>query len=530
VGLILLSCIGILTAEYRLSVPSLVSTIPAMLFAGIATALRRATVQHHLDDAPSRRIEQMYFLSAGYVIGGIWTFLSWPDRYLLQAELRHVPIPLPLLAIHVIATVAALRTGGSTILPIAEHPLEDRLEDDDARPPGDKDAHTLLVLVGLTSCYTALSVRRSYTNWVQYCCFAIAVLCIVYKSMLISKHSGIALPQNDHTAYELLDNSASTETVEEESNETNDIESAQRNPQRQSIRLPVLLLCILSTVMNYSTFEYSRDITSLDRDYTPAASLEVVISMYKEPVGHVWDFIAGLKSAPETSNASVIIYSKDEEADAENLKLRTGADEVIILPNIGREGETYLHHVNTRWDTLAKHTIFLQADIQFSRAFYARLRNYFNPDRTGFLNLGSADVCDCDTCGDQFFWYDNVGLFPQYHYEIYNTTECTNVLIKYKGSFLVSTARIRGIKKEIYNELWQAFADKDSWGHQPDFMQGRPDSMNAPDFGYTMERMWSLLFQCSDMDVAWRCPSPMSGWRIGGNIADCQCFDDGAPT
>jgi hypothetical protein len=46
-GLILLSCVGILTAEYRLSVPSLVSTIPAMLFAGIATALGRAAVQCH---------------------------------------------------------------------------------------------------------------------------------------------------------------------------------------------------------------------------------------------------------------------------------------------------------------------------------------------------------------------------------------------------------------------------------------------------------------------------------------------------
>jgi CheY-like chemotaxis protein len=376
-GLILLSCVGILTAEYRLSVPSLVSTIPAMLFAGIATALGRAAVQCHLDDAPSRRIEQLYFLSAGYVIGGIWTFLSWPDRYLLQAELRHVPIPLPLLAIHVIATAAALRTGGSTIFPVAEHPLEDRLDDDDTKPTGDKDAHTLLVLVGLTSCYAALSVRRSYTNWVQYCCFAIAVLCIVYTSMLISKHSGIALPQDDHTVYELLDNSASTETGEEESNETDDIESAQQNLQRQSIRLPVgpraifhivvvLLLCILSTVMNYSTFEYSSDITSLDRDYTPAASLEVVISIYKEPVGDVWDFIARLKSAPQTSKASVIVYSKDEEADAENLKLRTGADKVIMLPNIGREGETYLHRINTRWDTLAKHTIFLQADVQFS--------------------------------------------------------------------------------------------------------------------------------------------------------------------
>ncbi|KAL5121118.1 hypothetical protein ACEQ8H_000969 [Pleosporales sp. CAS-2024a] len=265
---------------------------------------------------------------------------------------------------------------------------------------------------------------------------------------------------------------------------------------------------------------------NLDHAYTPSTPLEVVLSMYHEPPVDVWNLIAGIKSVQATRKASVIIYTKDKEADVQNLRLRTGADKVITLDNVGRESETYLHHINTRWDSLAKHTVFLQADVHFDRDFDMRLGNYFDVDRTGFLNLGAAAVCECDSCSDRDFWHDNFHLFPRLHYDIYNSTDCKNVLIGFKASFIVSAARIRGINKNIYKRLWQAVTDKDSWAHRPDFSLHRPDSMNAPDLGYTLERMWNLLFQCSDMNVGWKCPSLTSGWRIGGDIADCQCFDD----
>ena len=90
---------------------------------------------------------------------------------------------------------------------------------------------------------------------------------------------------------------------------------------------------------------------------------------------------------------------------------------------------------------------------------------------------------------------------------------------------MVSAARIRGIDKSIYQDLWNAFADEKSWAHQDEFVRGRKDSMSAPLVGYTMERIWNLLFQCSDMDIAWKCPTLLSQWRIGGDVSDCQCFD-----
>lgn len=125
------------------------------------------------------------------------------------------------------------------------------------------------------------------------------------------------------------------------------------------------------------------------------------------------------------------------------------------------------------------------------------------------------------------FWRDKTHIFQQVYNQVHNNSgACESVLLSYKGQFIVSAARIRGISKDIYHDLWQAFTDDKSWAHQPTYLQGRPDSLSTPDFEYTMERMWNLLFQCSDIDVAWRCPSLVSQWRIGGNIGDCQCFDE----
>ena len=70
-----------------------------------------------------------------------------------------------------------------------------------------------------------------------------------------------------------------------------------------------------------------------------------------------------------------------------------------------------------------------------------------------------------------------------------------------------------------------SLTDPDSWAHQEACLAGRPDSMSAPRFGYTMERLWSTLMQCPDMRVAARWPMLLSRTRRGGSPADCQCLD-----
>jgi hypothetical protein len=264
---------------------------------------------------------------------------------------------------------------------------------------------------------------------------------------------------------------------------------------------------------------------SINHHYASYVPLEIVINMYNEPLEDVRRLIDSLKSAPETSEAPIAIYTKDQEADTKIFRKETNANSVIKLANFGREGGTCFRHIKTRWDSLAKHTMYLPADTIFLQEFYRHLRNFFGPNRTGFLSPTWSYPCDCAEYGDQFFCHDTSGLFPKYYQEIYNSTSCTNILLSYKDTFISSAAHTRGVGKIMYEELWQAFVDENGWAHQQNFTPGRPDSMSAPDFGFTMDRMWRLLFQCSRVDAAWKCPLLKSDWRLGGDIADCQCLN-----
>jgi hypothetical protein len=511
-----------------------------MLFAGTANALRRAAIRHHTEDFPSRKEETYWFLGAGFVITAIWITWYWPEKYLVVLDFGHVPFVL--LSVNLIATTTALLVGGSTIFPLDENLVEVNPKDNIVSLYN-QDVFVLAIMAGIAGCSSTLSIRRSYSSWIQYCCFAVAVACTSLKPLLASGYIRLNRQHDETTAYELMGNDCSIPAGgdgDEEAGDTlGDLNRSQRSQTWTSKSLwnmrsivqgfVVILLWVISLCMNFSDIGFIRHDATVDHSYEPTMPLEIVLSMYKEPIEEVRDLISGLRSAPETGKAPVTVYIKDKEADLEDVRLSIGADKVIKLPNVGREGETYLHHIESRWDTLAKHTIYLTADLHFSRAFYRRLRTYFDPSRTGFLNLGLADSCNCENCGDQFFWFDNAGLMPQYHSKIHNSTECKDILISYKGEFLVSAARTRGIDKAIYNGLREAFIDQNSWAHRSKFLQGRPDLMSNPYFGYAVERMWSLIFQCSDMDVAWKCPSLMSGWRAGGDIADCQCFDSGTP-
>ncbi|KAF2624453.1 hypothetical protein BU25DRAFT_348381 [Macroventuria anomochaeta] len=289
--------------------------------------------------------------------------------------------------------------------------------------------------------------------------------------------------------------------------------------------ISITLLWLAFGALNFTERQGRRLPVFLDQEYVPQSPVEIVLSMYKEPIDEVEELVNNLKSMPALSDARVTIYIKDGEANSTHVRHQTGANNATILPNVGREGETFLNHILNQWDSLARQTIFLQAGIHNPREFYTHISNYYSRSQTGFLNLGlSGAVCNCEDCGDRLFWNDKAHLFPRIYNRIYNSTTCDNVLLSYKGQFIVSAARIRGVDKDIYYALWKAFVDKGSWAHQPQILQG-PDSMSAPDFGYTMERMWNLLFQCSNSDVVWKCPSLVSKWRIGGDIGDCQCFD-----
>lgn len=75
-----------------------------------------------------------------------------------------------------------------------------------------------------------------------------------------------------------------------------------------------------------------------------ASRLDVVIAHYNEDLSWLED------------GTDCVIYSKGGEKNAPALPHEK-------LPNIGREGHTYLHHIIEQYDTLADFTIFLQGKI-----------------------------------------------------------------------------------------------------------------------------------------------------------------------
>ncbi|KAF2093497.1 hypothetical protein NA57DRAFT_48189 [Rhizodiscina lignyota] len=266
----------------------------------------------------------------------------------------------------------------------------------------------------------------------------------------------------------------------------------------------------------------------LDTEYNPLFDIDIVVSMYKEPIDHVEWGLKSIRKIPGFQTQRLFIYTKDENANIEAINDAMRPFKVIHVPNVGREGETYLRHIVDHWDDLAKHTMFIQADIHNPREFIPRVRDYFDAERTGMLSLGfPGNVCDCANCGDRFGWHDDTGMVPSLYKKVYQTDEaCNRDLLSYKGQFIASARRIRGVKKEVYEDLWKAIRDPNSWAHEAKYLRGRRDEMSAPIFGYTLERVWGLLMQCSDLEIAWKCPTLLSGKRRGGSKADCQCFDE----
>lgn len=193
------------------------------------------------------------------------------------------------------------------------------------------------------------------------------------------------------------------------------------------------------------------------------------------------------------------------------LKEAVGADSVERLPNLGREGGTYLKHIVDKWDTLAEQTMFIQGHAHNMRELIPRINDYLVPE-TGMLSLGFAGVqCECERCADRWDWEDRYNAVPQLFEKIYNEP-CdpkAPITLSYKGQFVVDT-----------------ITSEEGWSHNETFVGDYEDRPDNPYFGFTVERIWSLLMQCAtDERIAAKCPSLLSGMGWGGDVGDCQCLD-----
>lgn len=332
-----------------------------------------------------------------------------------------------------------------------------------------------------------------------------------------------------------------------------------RSPSDDTKRSSQILLAIVtglacaalllhSTTAHISSPSPSYD--TLDRFFPPTHTLDVVISRYDEPASEVARHINEILTLPniQSLDPTIRIYNKGVGADNSStfrLQLhamlcvnQTPCPRMIVetLENIGRESHTYLRHITTRWDALADHMIFMQAGVHRGPSEYTRrIQDYFVPS-TGFLSLAKVGVqcSSCDHCYNKD-WSEEPGLLHEIYDDFNNGTECKDLVLTYRGQFIVSAERMRRNEKETYQRWLDQLANPQSQIHTVPYIEStrsvKEDSLSAPRAGFTLERTWGVMFQCSEKRIADRYPSLLSGIVCSSSICgipaleDCQCLD-----
>ncbi|KAK6345799.1 hypothetical protein TWF730_010142 [Orbilia blumenaviensis] len=306
-----------------------------------------------------------------------------------------------------------------------------------------------------------------------------------------------------------------------------------------TLKLWILFAGLLGTKLLLERPSYSSRIDQItsnglnDTPYVNATKMDIVISYYKEDLNGVYNFLKEVKEIPQIKKLqpNIIVYTKGDRDNIPEIRSGTAADDVFILPNKGREGATYLRHIIDRYDTIANHTLFVQAEPHSRSQVIGRLKNYFDSSRTGMLDLGHRELrgCKCLDCRDEYSWRDATGLIPDLMAQAHHIKcdEDTHVATSYKGQFIVSAKRIRAVKKSLYETLHDKLVGKNR------IIIGNPeeDRIDAPFFGYSLERSWNIIFQCADLTgVRDMCPGLTLLPKTFGDFnkvqpEDCGCMD-----
>jgi len=290
-----------------------------------------------------------------------------------------------------------------------------------------------------------------------------------------------------------------------------------------TMALSVLLLWRWKSNQNYATL-----VQFLTQQKTPQQNtFDIVLAHYSEPLDELRQQIQILKNVPAIASLAprAIVYTKGLTPDStyeqqETLRQELDADILRILPNVGREGDTYLAHIVEHHDELARHTLFAQAHMELLERATKRLQNHFT-DRLAAMSLGPYDTCSCDAC----FVYptnpDPVHGFkrvPQL-YSIFNECLCPpeGLLLTFKGQFVVSRQRITRNSREKFIWLRSILTNMTHFVHD-DPVEGNnmsgpgfDNKIESPLFGHTLERSWMFIFGCNDLTLLRTCGDERCG-------------------
>ncbi|ESZ98793.1 hypothetical protein SBOR_0842 [Sclerotinia borealis F-4128] len=464
-GIVVLASSIILYDEYRLMVPGIIFGVAGIIATGASKAWLCLACRHiELNRTPAVLLSAHHgFVILTAIFGLVITGLS-------SYAFEFIPHPSPLLSstsallfINIGSTAAAILSGTSLLVfsPILFAQTPSEIKDERSFISNVVASSASSVLIFWLS---MLSDSGSYVSLIQHIAYytaMVALLAFPGKSTNASPHyyTG-SLGESERISQDGMFQTTSTEVSRPTTKMT-----LLRNILL-GLTLPMLWLLVSAVITNIN--EIPPDLPAqLDRTYVGESRFDIVVSMYDEDPASVKTMLALIRNTAllKTIDPRVIIYTKKPVSNLDTLRADTGVEIVEQLENLGREGGTYLHHIVTKWDTLATQTMFIQAHPHNMRELIPRIDNYL-VENTGMLSLGFAGVlCNCDDCGDRWGWEDQWAFVPSLYQKLHHNTCTEPVLLSYKGQFVASAGRIRGVPLDIYQNLLDAMSSTTGWSH-----------------------------------------------------------------
>ncbi|QJW88099.1 DUF3431 domain-containing protein [Spirosoma taeanense] len=216
---------------------------------------------------------------------------------------------------------------------------------------------------------------------------------------------------------------------------------------------------------------------------------ELVVARYTEDLNWLRNLSAN--RVGQSASLRVTIYDKSPDASA-------GPD-AVRLPNVGREAHTYLHHIVSRYDTLAEWTVFCQGKPfdhafdfkKFIRAFVSQPVIHENFDRfvSGFYWLGHLIDTD-DKQGQRLFqpWSKNEdgrGLdLRGFHRALFDTDGPEFYTFVLGAQFAVHRNVVQSQPLAFYERALAV-------------------AITFPDAAHCFERSWDRVFGLTGIDPVW---------------------------
>lgn len=284
----------------------------------------------------------------------------------------------------------------------------------------------------------------------------------------------------------------------------------------------LIISFISSRIGDLQNFPFSQDLHVSSLEFEPFdRPLDVVVAYYTADPRILGSLPLGsILEIPVINESRPVWYLYNKSPAPPPLFLNVKIHHVINMPNVGREGHTFLYHIVHNYHNLSRQTIFCQENPDNKSNVLFRLENYY-VKTTGFMALSDEMRCTCDGCSGTL---KRIRDF----YAIFTQELCKgDFTASLHGCFVVSRRRIHSLKLERYQYLLGLmgapsghFIHSASEGYRDGNgveEESRPDK---PCLGYILERTWSVMFNCSGLDVMERLPCP------NRTCVGPQCIDD----